>query len=238
MQNIYKYAVCLFLGLSLHLTGEDAFAEKSSIVKRSSSGICHNTESPYFERVKNYERFDSLKSCVQSGGRPTAARNNARQPNESYERSLFGSGWDDADGDCQNERAEALIATSTLPVRFSADDRCRVISGRWISPFTGNVIHNASDIDIDHVVPLAWAYAHGAKEWSQEERERFANDLRNLWPVESSLNRSKGALGPDEWLPPEGQCQYTARFVRITKLYPLIITNSEQAQFESILKEC
>jgi len=73
---------------------------------------------------------------------------------DSYERSGFGHGWDDADGDCQNSRAEALIATSTTTVRFATDKRCRVVSGRWISPFTATVIQNSGDIDIDHVVPL------------------------------------------------------------------------------------
>lgn len=92
--------------------------------------------------------------------------------------------------DNQNSRAEALIATSSTTVRFATDKNCRVVTGRWISPFTGNVIQNSSDIDIDHVVPLKWAWERGAIGWSQAKRERFANDMVNLWPVELSLNRS------------------------------------------------
>jgi hypothetical protein len=109
---------------------------------------------------------------------------------QDYKRSAFGHGWDDADGDCQDSRAEALIATSSTTVRFATDKRCRVVTDRWISPFTGNVIQNSSEIDIDHVVPLKWAWKHGAKGWSQAKRESFANDMVNLWPVELSLNRS------------------------------------------------
>jgi len=105
-------------------------------------------------------------------------------------RSAFGHGWDDQDGDCQNSRAEALIATSTTPVRFATGKRCRVVTGRWVSPFTGRVIQNAGEIDIDHVVPLAWSWSRGAGQWSREKREQFANDSMNLWPVEASLNRS------------------------------------------------
>lgn len=66
---------------------------------------------------------------------------------------------------------EALIEQSTVAVRFATEKKCRVLSGRWISPFTGNVIHNASEIDIDHVVPLKWAWEHGASEWSQKKRD-------------------------------------------------------------------
>ena len=64
-----------------------------------------------------------------------------------------------------------------------------MVTGRWISPFTGNVIQNASEIDIDHVVPLKWAWDHGAYAWSDDRREKFANDPVNLWSVELSLNR-------------------------------------------------
>ncbi|WP_227515372.1 HNH endonuclease family protein [Marinobacter salinus] len=138
-----------------------------------------------------------------------------------YERSKFGYGWDDADGDCQNSRAEALVAQSSTDVRFADERRCRVVTGRWISPFTGKVIQNASDIDIDHVVPLKWAWDHGANTWSRDKREKFANDPGNLWSVERSLNRQKGAQGPESWLPPVGRCQYVSRFVRIVKVYGL-----------------
>ncbi|WP_236075134.1 HNH endonuclease family protein [Marinobacter nauticus] len=108
----------------------------------------------------------------------------------NYSRSAFGHGWDDSDGDCQDSRAEALISASSTPVRFAAGDRCRVVTGRWISPFTGKVIQNAAEVDIDHVVPLNWAWDHGASSWPRPKREKFANDPVNLIPVEASLNRS------------------------------------------------
>lgn len=164
-------------------------------IKKTSSGICHPPESSYYNRTENFHAFDSLETCVASGGRlpKQLASNNAPKLNKhranSYRRSAFGHGWNDSDGDCQNSRAEALIASSSTPVRFASDNRCRVVAGRWISPFTGNVIQNSQDIDIDHVVPLKWAWERGADTWSSEKRERFANDPVNLWPVELALNR-------------------------------------------------
>ncbi|WP_230708259.1 HNH endonuclease family protein [Marinobacter adhaerens] len=76
---------------------------------------------------------------------------------------------------------------SSTPVRFATDRRCRVVTGRWISPFSGNVIQNASEADIGHVVPLKWAWDRGANHWSDANRERFANDPVNLLPVEALI---------------------------------------------------
>lgn len=87
--------------------------------------------------------------------------------------------------------------------------------------FTGNVISDAKLLDIDHVVPLKWAWEHGAQDWSKAKRVKFANDPINLIAVEASLNRAKGAQGPDQWLPPKNQCQYIVRFLRIVKQYKL-----------------
>lgn len=219
----------------------------AELIKKSNSGLCHPPESAWYERTKSYTEFDSLQACLNSGGRlPSgvslehrASEPSSRGGKADYKRSAFGHGWDDADGDCQNARAEALIETSTVqPVQFAGTDRCRVTRGRWISPFTGDVIQNASDIDIDHVVPLAWAWEHGAWQWSDEKRERFANDLTHLWPVELGLNRSKGAQGPNEWLPPTGQCGYVSRFVRTVKKYNLTFTASESRWVEDFLNRC
>ena len=164
-------------------------------MKKSNSGMCHSPRSIWYERTKHYSAFDSLKACLDSGGTLPkgvilVSKNDSQIPSGEYERSAFGHGWDDADGDCQNSRAEALIAQSTTKVSFAGENRCRVVTGRWISPFTGKVIQNGSEIDIDHVVPLKWAWDHGAKTWSRAKREKFANDTVNLWPVELNLNRS------------------------------------------------
>lgn len=36
------------------------------------------------------------------------------------------------------------------------------------------------EVQIDHVVAMANAWQTGAKFWSDDKRERFANDRRNL----------------------------------------------------------
>ncbi len=218
-------------------------AARADLVKMSDSGLCHPPHSGWYERTQNYQAFDSVSACLDSGGElPEGLSRDAPQKKsdelQNYKRTAFGHGWDDADGDCQDSRAEALIATSTTTVRFATDRRCRVVTGRWISPLTTNVIQNASDIDIDHVVPLAWAWHRGANHWSDEEREQFSNDRINLWPVEVSLNRSKGAQGPNQWLPPVGECGYVARFVRIMKRYDLKPKPSETAWMQSFLNGC
>lgn len=126
---------------------------------------------------------------------------------------------------------ERLISQSVSQVRFKDAKNCKVLSGKWISPFTGNTIYKASDIDIDYVVPLKWAWVHGAKNWSREKRVKFANDPANLLSVEARLNRQKGTKGLDEWLPLSNQCQYIVRFIRVYKTFGLILSGSEKRVF-------
>ena len=45
--------------------------------------------------------------------------------------------WTDEDGDCQDARQEALVAESVSPVVYTSSDRCRVASGAWVGPYTG-----------------------------------------------------------------------------------------------------
>ncbi|RKR70988.1 uncharacterized protein DUF1524 [Marinobacter nauticus] len=220
------------------------------VIKRSTSGFCHPPHSPWYDRTQNYEPFETVKACLEAAGRlpagiSTGSLGNAIKPSEAaseglegYQRSAFGHGWDDANNDCRNSRAEALVASSTTHVQFSTDTGCRVVTGRWVSAFTGKVIQNASDIDIDHVVPLAWSWSRGARDWSDERRLRFANDPANLLPVEATLNRSKGAKGPDQWLPPKGRCGYVARFARVVRVYDLQPLPHETAWFQSFLDKC
>lgn len=209
-------------------------------VKQSSTGLCHPPHSPWYERTKNFTPYPDIDACLAADGRlPDGISRSGNEPvSTAYQRRAFGHGWDDQDGDCQDSRAEALIATSTTRVRFADERRCRVVTGRWISPFTGNVLQNAGDVDIDHVVPLAWAWERGAGDWPRDRREAFANDPVNLMPVEASLNRSKGARGPDQWLPPAGRCQYVTRFLRIVKVYRLEPSTAEMNHLRRQIDQC
>jgi len=170
------------------------------VIKQSSSGICHPQESSWYDRTQTYDAFDSVAACLEAGGRlpdglSMESLHRLRNPVEApdggippYDRDAFGYGWQDKDGDCQDTRAEVLIVRSAQPARFASHDQCRVIAGRWQSLFTGDYLHDADEVQIDHLIALEWAWQRGAWQWSEERRERFANDPANLLIVEGSLN--------------------------------------------------
>ena len=148
----------------------------------------------------------------------------------AYDCDRFGS-WADEDGDCRNTRHKLLEELSTRRPRWSRDG-CRVVSGRWHDPYTGKTFTTSSSLDIDHVVPLAWAWDHGADEWTDRRRRDFALDTRNLQPVTAGFNRSKGSNGPLEWLPPnlEYRCEYVLRFRRIVRIWEFELAEAEAAE--------
>lgn len=193
-------------------------APAHALVKKSSSGLCHDESSRYFATTQHFTAFNTLDDCLRSGGKlPKQATSVHTSQVAGYAREKFGHGWQDVDHDGYDTRQEVLMAQNTGTLVFN--NKGRVIHGKWISFYSGQVFTDASKLDIDHVVPLSWAWKHGADKWSQEKREQFANDERNLVAVEASVNRSKGDKGLDEWLPPSNQQQYKARFMRILKLY-------------------
>lgn len=206
----------------------------ATTVKMSNTGICHDSSSPWYEKTTNYVPFNGLDACLKEGGRlPKGYKGKVDQRTSStdptpYKREYFGAGWDDFDHDCQNTRAELLIQLSTQPVSFRRDRGCTVDRGKWISPFTGHIYYEASKLDVDHLVPLSLAWQRGAYAWSYADRVAFANDTRNLWPVEASLNRSKSDKPISQWLPPSNQCEYVYRYIRIMKTYKLLISRDDE----------
>lgn len=233
----------LWLGVSVVFCLSASSLAWGAEVKRTSSGLCHPGHSPYYERIKNYQGFASVAACLAAGGRlpkGVSAKDSsvADSGDPGYERSAFGHGWLDFDRDGQDARAEALIDQSTVAVRFATSKERRVVHGRWVSPFSGKAYTDASELDADHVVPLKFAWEHGADKWDGERRRQFANDQRNILIVEASLNRSKGARDILQWLPPAGQCGYIARFVRIVRIYKLEIPPEKEARYNSLVSQC
>ena len=215
-------------------------------VKKSSSGLCHCPGGQFYNRTTNFTPFDTIGACLESGGReprqgqgtcPTEPPPPSATSLENYDRDAFG-GWADADEDCMNTRHELLQARSTDAVGASSNG-CSIDSGQWNDFYTGNIVTTSSELDIDHVVPLRWAWERGAYGWAPEKRLEFANDPANLLPVGASVNRSKGASGPLEWLPPNESfaCEYVLRFNRVIDRYELAVPAEEAEMFATLIAE-
>jgi hypothetical protein len=81
---------------------------------------------------------------------------------------------------------------------------------------------------------------NGGDIWSRERKALFANDIENLILAQASLNRQKGAKGPDECLPPNHQyrCEYITRFNNVMTKYDLAYIPSEQRIVNKMVKAC
>ena len=151
--------------------------------------------------------------------------------------------WIDEDRDCQDTRQEVLIEESTSPVEYEDSDQCRVAEGEWDGPYTGEQFTDPSDLDIDHMVPLANAHRSGSWAWDEGRKRQYANDLSyagHLIAVQNSANRAKGADGPEEWRPPYRSywCQYAIDWITIKNTWKLTATSAEADSLSEMLNTC
>ena len=163
-------------------------------------------------------------------------------PQLEYDRGDWGSGWSDADGDCQDTRQEVLIEESVSPVILE-DGGCRVAIGLWFGAFTGRNYDDPGGLDVDHFVPLANAHRSGGWAWDRDTKRAYANDLEDpghLIAVSSSANRSKGARGPEEWTPDNTGylCTYATTWIRIKVRWSLTVTPAEHDALSGLLAGC
>ena len=204
--------------------------EPSPVIPERPESLSASPESPEVESL-----------LVSLRGLRVAARGSDREYNRRDWRH-----WIDADRDCQNTRAEVLVAESVALVSFAPEDngdKCRVISGEWVGPWTGAVFADASDVDIDHHVPLGHAHESGGWRWDAERKRAYANDLTNsasLQATSAPVNRSKGKQPPDEWRPDEAAswCRYAADWITVKQNWELTVTASEVAALEDMLGTC
>lgn len=159
-----------------------------------------------------------------------------------YVRDAYGSGWLDLDSDGCNTREEVLARDMRGEVR---PDGCNVETGTLIDPYTGARIEFVEDVDaaavqVDHVIALAYAWVSGAWHWTDDKRERFANDPLNLLAVDGPTNASKSAQGAAAWRPPnEGAwCLYSVRYVRVAAIYDLTVTATDRSALIDMLGRC
>jgi len=155
-----------------------------------------------------------------------------------YNRSAF-KHWIDDDRDGCNTRAEVLIEEAIIKPKIGP--KCKLTGGKWLSAYDGKIITNASQLDVDHMVPLAEAWRSGAWQWTSAQRQAYANDLDNpeaLIAVTLSTNRSKGDRDPALWMPLKDQCVYVQNWVSIKSKYSLTADINEAPKLKSLYDTC
>ena len=161
----------------------------------------------------------------------------APEDRTGYSRSLFKT-WDTISGTC-NTREWILKRDG---VNVVTDSACTALSGTWYSPYDGATWTAASDLDIDHLVPLAEAWDSGASAWTATKREQFANDITRpqLLAVTDNVNQSKGDQDPATWLPSLTgyRCTYVRAWVQVKHYYSLAVDNAEKTALSNVLNGC
>lgn len=180
-----------------------------------------------------------------------------------YEREAQFGGWKDLDGDCIDTRNELLIQGMTTHVM---NDKCQVASGVLVDPYSGKTVDftrgrgTSNDVQIDHIMPVAYAWYAGAWAWSDEERIAFYNDTENLIAVSGDFNCWKSDLTPSEMeasirqnggvkycsvafekgsdIPFVGQCAVATGWLNVAQKYDLPIWSADYDTLNNWLATC
>lgn len=180
---------------------------------------------------------------LSAAGRPAARAVIARLtvrgrgPKTGYARVMFGAAWSDAapgvlwSGNGCSTRDDVLARDLD---QVSKRDRCVVVSGRYVDPYSGNEVAftkaAAQNSPIDHVVPLAFAWQMGAAQWPAQKLLQFANDPLNLVTSTGSVNTAKGDSDPASYLPPNKaiRCAYVERFALVALKFGVPVTAADK----------
>jgi hypothetical protein len=176
----------------------------------------------------------------------------ARVRGYDYRRAAFGESWtdeNDAPGghngcDTRND----ILNRDLVDKTYVAIKRCpdAVATGTLHDPYTNVTIalvrgnKTGADVQIDHIVPLAYAWDQGARNWPDELRVRFANDPANLLAVQGKANEDKSDGEPAVWMPPNHAfwCQYSVQFAAVLRGYGLPVDAPSAAVLRESAETC
>ncbi|WP_421841044.1 HNH endonuclease family protein [Mycobacterium sp.] len=169
-----------------------------------------------------------------------------------YRRKAFGVAWSDNNGapgghngcDTRND----ILNRDLVDKTYVAIRRCphAVATGTLHDPYTNSTVAFqrgagvGASVQIDHIVPLSYAWDMGAFGWADAARLRFANDPANLLAVQGQANQDKGDSPPARWMPPNKAfyCQYAMQFIVVLRGYSLPVDRASTAVLRAAAATC
>ncbi|WP_336249212.1 HNH endonuclease family protein [Stomatohabitans albus] len=161
----------------------------------------------------------------------------------TFDEDAFGQGWLDIDENNCSTIDDILARDLTVT---DSGRGCRIHAGSLHDPYTNEVLDYfiedglESPIEVSHVVSLPTAWATGAQDLSQRQREIFKNDPLNLLAVSRAANAEKGDKDVTQWMPtnPDFTCHYLGRQIAVKARYGLTVSPEEHAAMAEGLKAC
>lgn len=163
---------------------------------------------------------------------------------------------EDVDDDAYGSKADmwdVIYMRDFDPATIRSDDGDVSYGVLRNDPYSGKDVTyekgGASDIDIEHVVARSEAWDSGASEWTQAQRDAFANDPLEILAVSSGGNRAHGEQDAAGWLPSVGvkstgvnnpayDCLYVARQIAVKDKYDLSVDKDEKNAMSDVLATC
>ncbi|ADG79416.1 hypothetical protein TPAU25S_00846 [Tsukamurella paurometabola] len=169
-----------------------------------------------------------------------------------YRRAAFGTAWTDDQSaplghngcDTRNDILDRDLTDKSY-VRTSGCPNA-VATGKLADPYSGSTVRfergakTSAKVQIDHMIPLAYAWDMGAWSWDDDKRTRFANDPRNLAAVDGPANENKSDSPPGRWMPSNERfhCQYVRQFAFVAREYGLPVDRASAAVIDEAIKTC
>jgi hypothetical protein len=158
-----------------------------------------------------------------------------RRHQDDYNRAAFGPPWtannDNPLGHNGCDTRDDILNRDLTNKTYVKTQKCpdAIATGILHDPYTGKIIKfdrtedNGELVQIDHVVPLAYAWDMGANKWTEQQRIDFANDPDELLAVDGQANQDKLDYPPGQWMPPNTAFdgQYAKDFIAVLRKYHL-----------------
>lgn len=169
-----------------------------------------------------------------------------------YRRAAYGDAWDDDNhaplGHNGCDTRDDILNRDLVDKTYVAIKRCpnAVATGTLHDPYTNATVafqrgaKVGESVQIDHLVPLAYAWDMGAYSWPFAERKRFANDPANLLAVGGQANQDKSDAPPALWMPPNAAfaCQYAMQFIAVLRGYGLAVEEGSAVALRKAADTC
>jgi hypothetical protein len=224
--EVYAFLLGIFVGIISTIFVRKAYLQISKSIKTKLKFNRRRQSGPRRRRrpaPKDVRQVGNLKLVVQ--------RDDSMY---GYTRDVFGPGLSSIiAGDGGMSPRDKILLRDGKRVKVVGN---KIVHGQWHCPYTGAVMSHPSDVEIDHIVPLAEAWRSGAQMWAPNKMWEFNRDETNLVAVSKAANRNKSDKDITAWLPKYNKTQYLADWIRIKNAFGLTMDEQEFVLIDQLTK--